>query len=323
MLEITMGVFTGLAIYLLLQNRNSTGTIILSSLCIVLAFYSKGPVSLFPLITPLVLSISFRDFSIQTVKNNTMLLVSTLSFFFIGYFWIDGAEMSWNAYFERQVVKSLDVDLGIRRTFVLERLVMEMLLPIAIAILLRVLGSSRARESVNKAYYRFLIITGFTAVLPIMVSPKQWTFYIVPSVFYFVLALALWSFPIVNTLVFRASLKVRKAFLAASVLGIIGSTVFSISEYGNKARDKAWLSDIDSLAVHIPKGESIAGHSSLSKNWGLLANLVRYHGLSVDFDSIDHQYLIAPLSERSIPKGFMEIEGEWQKLKLYKKRSDE
>jgi hypothetical protein len=137
------------------------------------------------------------------------------------------------------------------------------------------------------------------------------------------LALALWSFPIVNTLVFRASLKVRKAFLAASVLGIIGSTVFSISEYGNKARDKAWLSDIDSLAVHIPKGESIAGHSSLSKNWGLLANLVRYHGLSVDFDSIDHQYLIAPLSERSIPKGFMEIEGEWQKLKLYKKRSDE
>lgn len=328
MLENTMGVFTGLAILIVLKNKDGLKLkhLLISSICIVLAFYSKGPVALFPLAAPLFIWLGYRSHSfIQMIKNSFILLFLSLGLFLLIYFGLDGAKDSWDFYFNNQVMGSLGRENGVRRTFVLERLFFEMILVIIIS-LVPILFKKKMRKELfvhQKSPLLFLTLTGASAILPIMVSPKQWSFYIVPSVFYFVLAVSIWSYPFLSTIIAKWKPKAFSIIRYVGLIGILVITIYSITVFGTIGRDKARVKDVKQIASIVLNGEAIGGHEGLSHNWSLLAYLARYQNIGVDFDTFEYSYFIAPIGAVEVPVGFEKVEGEWNEITLYKNKNYE
>jgi hypothetical protein len=317
-LENTVGMFTALAVYSSLRATDDQrwwpAWTIVSAAAIVAALGSKGPVGLFPAVTPAIAWLTLRRTSFARAMGLQFALVVLLSVLG-GLVWLHQPAREYlSAYFDIQVLNSLQ---GARETtestwgrfYLAWSLILDLLVTALLAAVLVLweragrmglvgvrgwgLEGNAGASTVGtggvslRGPVAFCLLTALSASLPIMISPKQSAYYAAPSWPFFCAALAIWCLPAVAALVddwvarasfARASRCLRIAALGAAVLAVVLSPLW----YGRALRDANLMRDVDCIARLVEPRDKIIMGPTIEGKWSLGAYLYRRHFISLE-----------------------------------------
>jgi 4-amino-4-deoxy-L-arabinose transferase-like glycosyltransferase len=326
MLENTMGVFTLSAIYLMLVSINKKWAgqsllLILSGLAIVAAFLSKGFPGLFPISFFAIIYFTHKELNIGSIMVRYLIILSVLLLSFLFIFQNADAHYFLTQYIDEQVISSIS---GHQQSgshfFVLWRLTQEIM---PLVILCLIIFFSIKIQKINffqELSYKNIalpFLIGLSASLPIMISPKQLGFYLIPSLPFFALAFA----GIVSPFILSFSEKpvLKKWFIASNIISIMGVVLIFIWGYKNShipERDKDLIMDVRALKNEILIESTIGFTPSLSSNWSLMGYLYRNYRVSL---SNDYQNYSLVLTDKYAPlyDSNFEIKKELNGLILY------
>jgi 4-amino-4-deoxy-L-arabinose transferase-like glycosyltransferase len=298
LLENTMGVFTIFAVFFILKSFIEKRIIYLfvGGVLIVLAFLSKGPVGLFPILVPLLYAIVYKS-NKNALKYSAYLILFTISISYI--FSIAFPELKQNIvlYFEQQLIPALsnkrEITTNNRFTIILN-LILELSLPIALLVYFTIREWIKTRKPdflKDKKALIFLLIA-ITASIPLIISLKQRKFYLIPSIPFYVLTISILVVPFVKRFIDAPSNSTLRWIKGASLLSLAMVLLFSAFQFGKFSRDKEKLTDVYAISTIIPEGTVISTTRDLWSDWSLVAYMCRIGYLSLDCDNEHDYYLL-------------------------------
>lgn len=346
LLEGTMGLFATGAVYALLRAAGGGRSVVwlpVGAACIAAAFFSKGPVGLFPLVTPIIAGITLgwspgqRSIA-RAIGANAVLVALTVSIVFL-VLRQPGAADGFMQYLHVQVFASLAgardaTHSSLGRLYIIRELIRELfVVTIAAAALVywarrRGVAQSEQTSGLGRGI-AFCLLMGLCASLPIMLSPKQFNWYLFPSYAFYVLAITLWCGPALVHLLARGneakyrcglSLSAWASAIAASILaaGLVAAVV-------HPPRELDVYHDTLELARLLPKGTAISflGRTQeIHRDSAIGFYMVRWGYLAPDREA-GHEYLLLSTNANSQPpSNYHEIPSELRLYRLYQRSNE-
>ncbi|MEL7532491.1 MAG: glycosyltransferase family 39 protein [Bacteroidota bacterium] len=265
------------------------------------ALHTKGPVGLFPLAMPLLFAIGTAKYWKHSLFTTFLMLLS----FGVGLWlisWDADASLFWDRYFGKQLIRSfngqLATDTG--RWYLMRRLGEELLPALGLSVLLGLLSFRFwRRKEVEWSAARVFFCIALAASLPLLISPKQRDFYLVPAFPYYALTL---SALLVGAWHRRSEAwqNLRRPMQMVSLGLMLGAIIFSITLRGTPKRDQKVLTQVHEIGGIVPRRETIHICNSLEKAFALRWYLNRFYHQSQDHRMRDeYQYFLvqAPCPE--------------------------
>lgn len=332
LLEGTLSVFALLAILLMYVSTtlaNHRITIILlvaASWSITFAFFTKGVMGLFPVAYFSLHWLVFRNISFLNVLLQTLLVcIFPLLCFLVFYYHQDG-EIYLQNYFSNQLTSSLS---GIaqhhfreNRLYIIRRL-LEVCSPMIIITTVTLVYQkfiSQKRLHWNKYGVLFLLV-GISASFPIVLSPKQSFYYLLPSIPFFALGMGI--IVIDNTAHWFRQISSKNKTINflyyLSWVAILGGLVYNWTTRNKlTGRDKQLVREIN-LITEITSTNTVIGSTTYSAS--LVGYLTRYHKVSIDTTTsnlANHQYIITDKNhDQNIPDSFVKKELKMELMDVY------
>ena len=144
-------------------------------------------------------------------------------------------------------------------------------------------------SSPNKKMFLIFLILGLTGVLPIMISVKQRSFYMLAALPFFSLALGHLTIPVLNGFTLKIKPRLRKWMTIGSSCVLLTGLVLNVIHIGKYGRDELFLKEMKSALRVIPENEIVAIDSNDYSQWLWHAYFMRYGKVSLD-DRQPHQY---------------------------------
>lgn len=336
-LEPTMGLFTLTATYLLFHaaatpsNKKAFPYLILAGVALIGASLSKGFVGLFPLAVLGIHWLVFRKWPFGKMLMTSLAVLATL---LLGYWLIlsnPTAAESLQQYIDSQVMASIKAERTSyhhrdSRFYIIKRL-FEVSLPALIILVLSLYFSFKRRPkdfnpSTFKIGYFFLLI-GVSASFPLMISPKQSFYYLVPALPFFALAIGTFVAPVVHTAFERwtSATKLHQRLSGALSVVLIGAIAFSLSKIGAVSRrDQVSVTDIEKIGAVVPNGTTLGAKAYTAQ---LVGYLYRYYKINIDTtNQSNYPYLIIDNTKHPAPENgiFEAIDLDTQQFDLYRKK---
>lgn len=291
LLEPLLSLFCLFSIFLLLkaqEQNNIRGQIafaIFAGISVCAAFLCKGVVSLFPIVFPIVFGIVFRS-KLRLGIMQLAILVLLLSTAGILLWVNDDSNRFFNEYFNRQLVPALagNLDRASSRWHIIERLLSEELIiyiPMLILFLVRRQKLIQLPDETKKWSFIFFVV-GLSASIPIILSPKQSGFYIIPALPYFFLSAILVYGSLLEGVIRHVVF--QKLVLAIGVLTIIAGGVITVNSYGGYQRDKEVIQAIDYFGRNNDS-DRILYSNELYAEFGISAYFKRRLGITIAKDT--------------------------------------
>lgn len=277
LLDNTMAVFCLLSIGLgyKAMQKQSVFLLIMAGLCVFLSFLCKGPVGLFSLALPMAYWLIFRDLSFKkSVFFSLILIVTTISA--LGLLMLyEPAQHFMRGYFEHQLVSSLSgkrienvemIEAYGRWLIVMawwQNIWPMLVLAIGAWILLTGITKRAFRfdETTNKTAC-FWLLLALAGSLPIALSPRQAAHYLIPSLPFWSLTVAVWVTPILKELYRRLSISPVgiKVVTFILFLGFVAVTtvVYRSGRMATLADEMALIERVKAIGRVVPKGEKVA-----------------------------------------------------------------
>lgn len=288
-LENSMTVFCLMAVYCIIRALSCSGLLMTTlhgmsgALLIVGAMCSKGPAGSFPLAAPLILLYSRcyswkRCFYVEFVVAAGCFLTTFL------FMQVEPIAYLFGRFFQEHLGPAINgarAD-GSNSATLLLCLAQNIFPPIILLGLVR-------RITPRKRNFDYLLlrvgvcfaVMGLSASLPLAVSHTFRSFYLIPSLPFFSIAISLAFLSLHSPPHWIRLPKIRTHIVAVFLALFI--LVLSL-RFGRASRDKQFL-DHDKAIVNISRCESIiGGDESLKDNWRLHAILARYYRLSLETD---------------------------------------
>jgi 4-amino-4-deoxy-L-arabinose transferase-like glycosyltransferase len=320
LLDNTLMVFTTLAILFILKSssRDQPVWLIFAGLALFAGTLTKGPFALFPWVLPFLCEFSssaprFR----KSLSRTALLIASTLIPLALLLVLSEQARTSLHAYWLEQVVGSLaGVQTVSSRFYILMRFVLELAIPLIVTLTTLLVFRKHIRMGSFTPYRKTfftLLLLGLAGVLPIMISMKQSSFYILAALPAFALMLALLIFallrdPFLNRPIVPVSNRIFN--YAATVILIISILVPPLVARNNH-RDQDELQMIHRVQTLIPEGSILQINPALSTDWSLHNYFARHAKISLDpsIGSIARFYLTTEelLPNDTLAKSFSEL----------------
>jgi len=300
LLENTSMIFILLAIYLQLKAflKESNWPLLLAGFFIFLAFLTKGVTALFPLSFPFFYRLSQKQF--KSGFKDYFILLSSLALLSAALFILQpiSAE-SIRHYFEIQVMGSLEnPPADASRFYIINRFFQEIAVILGISFLIIVVYRWR-QGSIPKPgispYFWPLLLCALSGILPIMLSLKQSTFYIIPTFPLICLGFSLWLVPRLDHLL-RDRISRESAATSWLLFSYILLPVAIISNYyafGTTVRDSKLVHDVKTIKKIIPERSTIQIHPSMREQYAYYAYFYRYAKISLSTSPAD--YYIRPI----------------------------
>lgn len=328
MLENTMGVFVLLAAAAAWRAATSPHGIAWSAAAgaaLFGALLSKGVTGLFPLAFPLVLALTLRRPSPGRAAAHTLVMLGTIAGLLALALRSPGAE----AYLERYLAGNfLPVVAGERGTVahpfhIVGKLGLELLPALVVAALVawaggargRALGGPRARAAAAFA------LLGLAGSLPLVLSPVQSGFYLVPSFAPFALALALVARPSAEAIL--AWLAARPAWRAglgaASALLVAGTLAHAATQAGAVRGPGSLIQDVRAIVGVVPPRTTVGACPALYPAWSLHGYFALYGRVALDANSSAHEYFVATDAACAPPPGFARVDLPTVEYHLYRR----
>lgn len=312
LLENVLTVLTLWSIYLLIIALKKEGirrilVIVFSGVIIGFAVLTKGPPALFPLgFFFLYFMVFHKEYRVGLMLRDSIVLCVSLVLFFTLLFALNKAALdAFTQYLNIQVFDSIAGKGRVGSRLVLMKNLFFELLPLLLILLifLGVYWKKRKHLFSDFAYFRaliFLCFIGLSASVPLMISPKLSSFYLVPALPYFALAFAIILAPYL--LHITAKLEVNKVWSRViqlfGVCAIVAGLALTTVNSNTVGRDHDIIHDLALIKTKVAPHSVISISQVYNDDWTTIAYLQRYNQISVDFTDDQHVYF---LSEKDSP----------------------
>lgn len=299
-LDTTMCLFDLIAVVILFpalrRGAVPLSRLILAGVFTFCAVLTKGPVGLFVFGVPVAYALVYytkdwKKLALSVLQSFVILAV--VAAIFICIYQFPEPKLLLDRYLNEQLFAALsgqrELTGGVMGRFTLfYDILMQSLPAIVLAVALIIVGrvlklNTDRSKSLNKLALFFLIV-GLGASLPILTSLKQRSFYIIPSLPYYIIALGLYILPIYTVLTdkYRMGDKAYSIFRIAGIIASLGLMVYLGSKVNVYGRDKEIITEIKYIGDHFPKGEPIGICDAQNDgDFLFLAYLQRYNRMAV------------------------------------------
>lgn len=280
MLENTLSVFTLWTVYCFIpiKGKNNYSQLAIGGILIFMATLTKGPVGLFPLAVAGLHWLVFRKEKLITVIVKTFYLIifiATAYWLLITFF--PNAEAFLGRYVELQLRRSLAGEGMVTSRWVLPKsLATEPLIALAII----VIGWSVVRLKniiIDKVFVKGIWFYGLLAisvVLPMLISPKQMAFYLVPAFPYLSLLFGLLFYPIWKYIL---SVWMTPKWLFYTLkMAVVSGLAVMVFRWGSIGRNHKMLKDVFEIVQTVSPNDTIGIRNDLYIQWNLHGYLYRY-----------------------------------------------
>lgn len=292
LLECTQGVFVLLSVIALLngvQSPSKVRYLYLGSAGMLLfaAFLSKGFIGLYPLIAIGLYAITHKELTFR--KTCLYTLVVAGSFFLVAallYGLNEAARFHLKEYLDSQVWAALQgnrqENMQSHRYNILIKLMESSLLPLTLTLVVSLIGfyKYQVRDWFHyKAHILFFLLLLLFGVLPMMVSKKQASYYLLTVTPYLSVMLAL---VIVQNKSVLDRLEQSKWFPKVVLVLAVGAVSYSLMNiHAYNRRDRTVLQDMEQMEGHLTENSTIG---CVSHSWeiGMYGYFMRYYGVSLD-----------------------------------------
>ena len=264
----------------------------ISGLLICMGILIKGPVALFPLAAGWCYWIVFRSSEIRRVLSISLVAIIVIALFVATLIINPKSNHFIHAYFTHQIASTMTgqrmVDYS--RIFVLKTIAESLIYPfvvLGIVFLLHrmMIRKQNAANWNNIRYVLFFFLIALCASLPLMISPRQYKHYLLPSLPFYVLGITSLALPLVNDIIeYLENWMILKKLLAwlAVVLTLV-AIVLGIGKFGSlKGDSKFYLPNVDEIARIVGEENKVWVCDSLMNEFKLIAYLARYHAIAVE-----------------------------------------
>ncbi len=336
MLENTLSPLAAGAVYLLLKQRKENKKSLLvywftntvAALLIFAATLTKGPVGLFPAAIPLVWGLVMDRKKLHWYGLQFLLLMFFCGLFYLLLFYFDErALLFFKVYWQLQLENSLSgSDYVSANRFELVKVLFEETLIINSLILLAfLLGRRLKKEPINWPLFWLWLLIAFSASLPMLISPKQLGFYLVPSFMFYALALATLATPLYKAWgeelkQFVLPLKIFKITLVSGILFCWGLSIYNIGRF---ARTPNHLSDVFRLGELLPHHQEIFLSPDLYRVWSFHGLMYRhfYIDLSTVYQEQEYALFYRESSPHFSEEKYEELPVQLNNYKLYRRKN--
>ena len=301
MLENTMSLFTSLSILFMIRSisKQRILNLLMAALCLMLAFFTKGPVSLFPLSFFFWMLLFMKDYSWRRFFGDTVYLLFFFAVLVTVLFLVaPGSLDNLQHYYQNQILRSFESVVTVSSRFhIVERLFMELIPAIIITVLLLITVRPAKGTTINVGWKYVFLGLGVSATLPIMISLKQRGFYIIPALPVFALGFSAIVLPRIKSLANKLTLRPRqlRVMVISGYFLVTAAVAFNITQIGKQGRDTDMIHDVAVLSEIIPPHTVLSSNSDLTNNYTLCAYLYRHGYISLERDhQVQHTYLLLP-----------------------------
>jgi hypothetical protein len=185
-------------------------------------------------------------------------------------------------------------------------LLLELVIPLVLAFMVVVLHrrtQRNAEHALNNPALLFMLIA-LSASVPLIVSLKQRTFYLIPSIPFYVLSIGFFILRPLQALISRIPAGWLKWMNRSAFVAMFAILMFSVFRFGVYLRDEQKLRDVYTLSEHLPEGTILSTNSALWSDWYLVAYLSRVGYLSLDDREGHEYYLIQKDAAANFPEGY-------------------
>lgn len=331
MLENTMGVFICLSVlfYIKSRKRNRFLYLLLSGLMLSLGFLTKGFVTFFPISFPFFFWLFSRKTRFWYMFFDTIIIItaSVLALVLLVLLVPEAREV-----IPKYISITFDLTVNsatkISRFYIVNRLLME-LLP-AIGILLaflffcwkRKLPLTQLNDNLQLALSFFFL--GLSGVLPIMITKVQSGYYLLTSLPFFAISLALLVSPFIESLLegIDCNSSGYKIFKSSGIALLISGILLSVIFSGHINRDRNKIEDMRVISAELTENSTISILPVMYYEWNLHAYYGRYKNISLDPDvNNKHEYLLIKnsLYSDTIKNNYVKIELKTNEYELFKR----
>ena len=275
-----------------------------------LAFWTKGPVGLYPLAMPLIYWFFYKEkTTLRTAALQTAVLTITCFGTLALWYLYEPARFFWTKYFDVQLLSSIsDNDqtesYSWKDYFYLpQQLILQALPMLGIALIFYIFSKIKKapfvfeQESNRLAAFYFAI--AMSGSLPMMISHKISAFYLVPCLPFLAMSFAAFFEPSLINWFEKYKISPSKTQKANGSMAFLSVCVaiYCFSLVGTVGRERDIIHDMHILRGVIPDGSKICVSDSMMKHFNYHAYFQRYH-----------RWELAKLSD-TIPRFFVASKG--------------
>lgn len=312
LLENTVTVFTLFSSYFIIKAiiENKQIFLFIGSFFIAFAFFSKGPVGLFPLVISFIYWLCFSKISFKkSLKIFGILLFSLVGLIVLLFLIQPEALNNISRYINCQLLPSLQNKRYVSSShfYILIRLFLEFLPSLLTTFVVILIFRKRIKNtnSIKINHAAFFILIGICASIPLMVTLKQHGHYIVPSIPFFVIGLSIIMVPFIKGIFEKVKARTEIKLRVFSIILFFSSLLFSFSFIGKAggadgiiaglmgkhSQSKEKLHDVYIISSIVPEGTIISVPKTFSRDIELLAYLGRIGYISIDCNSKQEFFL--------------------------------
>lgn len=325
MLENTMTVFILLSAFFVIKSfkQNRILFLFISGIFLFAAFMSKGFPALFIWGAVFFYWLIYKKISFKRAFIDTFILVFFTIFPLILFIlFSDEAKDSLFQYFNKQVIGSLEnVKTVNSRLFIVGRMLNEMIISVIFLMIFFVIAKIKKVkikfENNNLKTGLFFFFIALSGILPIMVSMKQRSFYIVPALPFLAISVSFFFINIIETFPAFVSFFKKRFFIPLSYGLLVVSIIMIFIFAGKQGRDIDKISDIYKMTKLIPEKEEISISDELFNDWSLYAYMQRYGKYSLSRKK-DTKWFLTEKKTFS-DTNFVKTDINLKKYSLYKK----
>ncbi|GJM33068.1 MAG: hypothetical protein DHS20C18_20690 [Saprospiraceae bacterium] len=330
LMEGTLGLFTFWAVFLLYRyseasetnNLKSWGWLLVSGVLILLAILTKGLVGLFPLAFLGIYWLVYRRISFSWMFLLSIFLSGVVT---IGFWLIlqnPAAHLYLDGYLDIQLSHALSGEskenLRTTRFHILKMLVERSLPVIILVVMLLIYQFQKKKALPPPASWKMallFILVGLSGTLPIMITLKQVSYYLLPVLPFYSLGFAILVAPFVLGLFdnLQGSQLYQKLSWTILAIFLVYTIGYGISQVGKiDKRDRQLLTDIMLVGKQVPEG-SIISHQIKEVGDMTYGYFARYYHISLESSS-NRPFLLLEKGDSGLPQ--LDVLNQYQYIPL-------
>lgn len=329
LLENTMTVFVLLSAFFILTSfkRSRVLMLFISGVFLFAAFLSKGFPALFIWSIIFFYWLVYKEISFVRVIIDTFLLIlfTVLPLIVISQLSEDATE-SLLRYFNKQVIGNIKIVKTVNsRFYIIGAMLNEMIIPFIVVVALIIFAKiKRIKISIDKQDIKnslFFFLISLSGILPIMISMKQRSFYIVPALPFLALSISYLMKNIIYT--FPSIIKFfNNKFWVPLSYGLFGISIVMIFVFSGKpGRDFDKLSDVYIITEEIPENEHVTICNKMNSDWSLHAYMQRYGKISLTVKDSNRYFISENYCLSDTSKSYEDVGLNLKKYTLYKRKN--
>lgn len=331
--ETLMSVFATAAVYYILKGLIEGKKIILylflGGLFIFCCSFCKGFQGLFPLVTVAFYWLFTRRITLKKAISYSLALLFVPLMIYLVLLSIDVSYHNIVNNFNNRIVRTFTSAYS-RTTdnhfHLLFRIFTELIPALSTFIVMYIIHRLKFKNVEIKhklSYIGFFLSIGIAGSFPLMVTTEQRGFYLVTSLPFYALSIAVLIAPFLSQWMERMNVKSKTFvyFRALTIILLIGVVIISVLQFGKTKRDKAELHDIYVIGNSIPHPSVISIPPNLRENYSLGAYFVRHFNISMDTDTLrfNEYYLDQLNSQTKIPVGYSKVGLDLKEYELFRR----